>query len=418
MITNKKWIALLMLVAASAFIITGCESFLGFYDNVTVQITDYSGNNYPKNINFIVDGEENPEISFTTDAGSYVLDGLQGEVTITPVDSAYIVEPGSLAVTPEDAGNVITFKAKQVAPMASLATTDTYSSVQTVELSYDEGYTIYYTLNGNDPVVGNADTYEYDGSIDIYETTTLKAVAVDDNDSSNKSQLFSATYDFTFTLENEIFEYFSDNFHAIVCGDGIEGNGDGIRAVSGALDFTWGGYTAGSGGGALIKLHGGNEQIIFEDNKGNYAGSYVYTIFSTRDDFVPTKAVQNISQVETKVTAGSNWETHEDADIRLLLRDNNGDWYLSTDQITFDNNNNNQTVTIDISDFEWEMVDSAANSYMNDLEGQDSIVSISSTTSGNPDMSLVTGGGIYLQSVTDTTKDFCVDYIKWISDNN
>ena len=220
------------------------------------------------------------------------------------------------------------------------------------------------------------------------------------------------------TYENEIVDNFrNSNFHAIVGGAGLEGNKNGVRAVSGNTGFTWGGYSAESGKGALIKLHSSAKQIIFEDNKGHCAGSYVYTIFSENGDIEPTKAVKNISQIETKVNpTGNDWPG--DVEIRLLLRDNNGDWYLSTDQITFDENNNDQTVTIDISDFDWELVDSAANSYMNDLEGQDTIVSISSTTPGNPDMSLVTGGGIYLQSVTDTTKDFCVDYIKWISDNN
>ena len=40
---------------------------------------------------------------------------------------------------------------------------------------------IYYTLDGTDPVPGNANTFEYSSAISVNETTTIKAIAVEPN---------------------------------------------------------------------------------------------------------------------------------------------------------------------------------------------------------------------------------------------
>ena len=73
-------------------------------------------------------------------------------------------------------------------------------------MSYEDGYTIYYTLNGNDPVVGNSDTHEYSSPITLSQSSTIKAVAVDNNNSDNKSNIYSGYYSFPEVVLNETFE--------------------------------------------------------------------------------------------------------------------------------------------------------------------------------------------------------------------
>lgn len=65
----------------------------------------------------------------------------------------------------------------------------TYTEAQSVEISCaTEGATIYYTIDGTDPT---ASSTEYTGAIAISETTTLKAIAVKDGQSSAVAE---ATY--------------------------------------------------------------------------------------------------------------------------------------------------------------------------------------------------------------------------------
>ena len=67
----------------------------------------------------------------------------------------------------------------------------TYDEDQTIELSAEDGCTIYYTLNGDTPT---AESEEYSTPIQLTvpSTTTIKAIAVDGED--NSSNVASATY--------------------------------------------------------------------------------------------------------------------------------------------------------------------------------------------------------------------------------
>ena len=65
----------------------------------------------------------------------------------------------------------------------------TYSVEQTVELTADAGTTIYYTTDGTEPTTGST---EYTGAITVTTTTTIKAIAVDDE--GNKSAVATASY--------------------------------------------------------------------------------------------------------------------------------------------------------------------------------------------------------------------------------
>ncbi|MBR4875055.1 MAG: chitobiase/beta-hexosaminidase C-terminal domain-containing protein, partial [Clostridia bacterium] len=57
----------------------------------------------------------------------------------------------------------------------------------TIELLCDEGASIYYTIDGSDPEPGMEDTFLYEGPIEVTETTTIRAIAVEEN--KNASQV-------------------------------------------------------------------------------------------------------------------------------------------------------------------------------------------------------------------------------------
>ena len=78
----------------------------------------------------------------------------------------------------------------------------TYNAVQNVTISAEEGTTIYYTLDGNDPTT---ESKAYSSAIEIGETTTVKAIAVKDE---KVSLVASATYtiNLPLTTMDQIFE--------------------------------------------------------------------------------------------------------------------------------------------------------------------------------------------------------------------
>lgn len=67
----------------------------------------------------------------------------------------------------------------------------TYTEAQTVTITADDGATICYTTDGTDPTTSPTSEW-YEAAITISETTTLKAVAMDND--GNMSAVTSATY--------------------------------------------------------------------------------------------------------------------------------------------------------------------------------------------------------------------------------
>lgn len=91
--------------------------------------------------------------------------------------------------TPEFTSNseIVTRITKPAAPEFSVAEGE-YPSAQTVELTAEDGATIYYTLDGTEPT---AESTEYTSAIEVTETTTIKAIAVKDDVASDVA---TATY--------------------------------------------------------------------------------------------------------------------------------------------------------------------------------------------------------------------------------
>lgn len=110
----------------------------------------------------------------------------------------------SIAVTTVAAGGI-------AAPTFSVAA-GTYYEAQTVEITNPNGSgKVYYTTNGDDPT---AESTEYTAPIEITATTTLKAVVVDGDKSS---EITSATYTIATPVEvANIAEYLTKDDNAVV----------------------------------------------------------------------------------------------------------------------------------------------------------------------------------------------------------
>lgn len=88
-----------------------------------------------------------------------------------------------IVVTTEDGGSTVTVAKPTFSPAAG-----TYYEAQSVTLSAEDGASIYYTTNGDDPTTSST---LYSEAIEVAQTTTIKAIAVKDGVSS---AVASATY--------------------------------------------------------------------------------------------------------------------------------------------------------------------------------------------------------------------------------
>ena len=164
-----------------------------YYTTGTISQIDTYGNN---TITYWIsdDGTTNNQLEV------YKGKGLEGAnfVAISDLAVGYdVVISGNLVnyneKTPEYAANSqivsLDTHATVEAPIFSIAG-GTYTEAQSVEITAEDGTTIYYTTNGNDPVSGDSDMYST--PIQITAATMLKAIAVDAQ--GNASPVTSASY--------------------------------------------------------------------------------------------------------------------------------------------------------------------------------------------------------------------------------
>lgn len=231
-------------------------------------------------------------------------------------------------------------------------------------------------------------------------------------------------------------------------------NGATRLAVSVDSELGWIAYNpdyaaedAGEGEFAQMdKYYGG--RIKFYGAVGDYSGiaegTYAYTMFA-KD---PTAG--EVPEIDTELDMTSGSVTMVFASeaspwpvlIKLLIRDANGDWYLGgvqedlpdptptpppvEQEDPLENSNTaaafvadaNGSFDVDFADLAWEQVDSDLASLLNTMEGYDGyenspfamVIDPDSTT---PDLSAVTGGGLFVNSSSDPTSELCISGLKW-----
>lgn len=153
--------------------------------NISPETIDVNGTatiTYPEELTDIVFTSSNESVATVTDNGSgtaTVTGKKGGNVTITATWGATDNYNAS-ATGGSTVGSVIVNSS--VAMPTITPATGTYTEAQTVEITAVTGATIYYTTNGNDPTTSSS---VYSGTFTVKNTTTVKAIAVIDGESSN-----------------------------------------------------------------------------------------------------------------------------------------------------------------------------------------------------------------------------------------
>lgn len=261
----------------------------------------------------------------------------------------------------------------------------------TLALSYATNYSIYYTTNGAVPTTNSP---LYNAPIQLGQTLPLAAIAV--NSVGGSSGVFQGNY----RLVSEVTEGMPTNtwYEIVVGSQEMVGQADDTG-------FPWGGYTPVTANGAIDSTLDPIGRLYFFDGGSSYSmvtpGAYVYTIFSSNGNSVATTNVVGMNQGGAiKITA--NDELNIPLGFRFLIRDRNDNWYLSS--------TNNEliipgggTFSIDPTKQTWQKVNSSALFSMNSIyagrvsSGPGSITP--NANAASPDLSQVTGGGLYIDQV-------------------
>ncbi|MHC4468744.1 MAG: hypothetical protein ACYSUZ_05155 [Planctomycetota bacterium] len=152
------------------------------------------------------------------------------------------------------------------------------------------------------------------------------------------------------------------------------------------------------------ELWPGETRLSFHD-RARTNGAYCYTIFSqigtgTHTQYVPNMSLGTVAIKEVFAATGNT------QDLRLIVRDGAGNWYLSNvaaDDIGSDPEAN--LPPIDVGSLTWQAVDAAAQTNMNEMaadSGPGVLLSDPGAPTVTPDLSQVTGIGLYLEDVANS----------------
>ena len=201
---------------------------------------------------------------------------------------------------------------------------------------------------------------------------------------------------------------------AICTATGGVGSREVIR-YSSSTGFGWGGYNAATSGSRDIQAITGS--IDLDDDatdSANVVGSYVYTIFSDQGENTPTHYIDITSVGATfKLMA---LQAANDQAVRWLIRDANGDWYISENQTPSDAIPEKDTAIPDLGRayvvpwYTWKHVSESNETEMNQLDN-DGDMALSIDSSADPDLSMITGCGFYI-SRSSASKNFELDWFK------
>ena len=183
--------------------------------------------------------------------------------------------------------------------------------------------------------------------------------------------------------------------------------------------FTWGGFnqaTAATAVAVAVVAH--TSRLVFEGSgdgddeaAANYRGSYAYTVFDPRGGVSATRVVPFATILLEPGGAAAGQR------VRWLIRDNGARWFLSREatDVAADT-----VTTAGVSAMAWLRVDLAAEAEMNELDAdaQTPIADPASLDPEAPDLTFLTGGGLYIES-GDTNpgarQDLEIDQMAWIA---
>lgn len=235
-------------------------------------------------------------------------------------------------------------------------------------------------------------------------------------------------------LQGSIFESFVVDSNATLAtsSSGQETPSRANDPANGGSGFTWGAYTNATGSGfrGNVTLNAAAGRLTFFGNladdataSANFNSSYAYTLFDTTGGTAPDRIIDldKIQIFASPVAAGQ--------EVRFLVRDANDQWFLSQDVFSVPQptaQDAQLTVDVDVDFSGWLRVNSAAETNMNELDAgaQVAISSPTGLSPAFPDLTGVSGGGIYIETGdTDATVEdtFGVNDINFLarpSDND
>lgn len=184
--------------------------------------------------------------------------------------------------------------------------------------------------------------------------------------------------------------------------------------------FTWGGHSNAtvSGWRGRVSFSGSNDRLELYANSNsddtisaNYNSTYTYTIFDSGGSATPDQAI-DLTSIEADILGTATGQQ-----VRWLVRDASFQWYVSAAVSV-----SAGTVTQDPSTLSWLRVDAAAETEMNELDAdaKHAIANPATLTAGTPDLSAVTGGGVYIETGdtnSSTQQNFMMTEMRWIGNS-
>ena len=166
----------------------------------------------------------------------------------------------------------------------------------------------------------------------------------------------------------------------------------GTATCSKDTGFRWTGYRT---DGGLFNLAVSSYGTLLDSRGHNtYNGHYAYTIFDSTGGNLADSLVRRLRSV----TVDMNRIDATDGKARIMIRDFNGDWFLSDSLIDL---TGNTIQTLNALTTTWSTITSSTT--LNDVGDEDTgALQIGVSGSGSPNLKYISAGGIYWESFSNT----------------
>lgn len=189
MFKNVRIILFLILIGT---LFTGCLGIFGGDAKWTVEGIVMDENEIPIADASIILQSSTNDTTKTDEDGKWSASVSGKSVTISIEKLGYEFEPKEVIVEKDDNEKSVVFTGKALLDPLFNPEGDKYTDSVTVEIIMVGDYTVYYTVDGSEPT---ADSIKYTDPFKLIDTTTVKAIAVNNKDTSMVSNVVEATYE-------------------------------------------------------------------------------------------------------------------------------------------------------------------------------------------------------------------------------
>ncbi|WP_439593784.1 discoidin domain-containing protein [Microbacterium sp.] len=340
--------------------------------------------------------------------------------------------PAEIASIIANAGQEVPYRFQRLAPTAThfpgtVRLTSGDTGGLRVRFEFAPGWTVYYTTNGSTPTTSSSVASGY-VTIPTGATTQLRVVAIN-NSTGARSEELAGTY----VIETVLYQYSLDGNTATA--PMIEGH-TRSTFVQQSSGWRWSGFTPKPANPDATPPAAGEEwkdvdttmyldpgvgaHIQFTGRptgSGSTSGAYAYSIVSSTGSSTTANGSLNglqAARVEVGSDGGAWPYLPATANIagppypavtRLLMRDGNGTWFLSTASTAPTINKAGNFTFAPLNTLGWQQLNTASQAILNSAPNPDARVGAISVNSAlvTPDLSQITGTGLYIDSVANET---------------